>query len=102
VIDTDDKFAKIDVADVGGPNSRFVSLSEDFAGLNRTVNVIFTIRTGVTLPAFGFIKVIFDSDLIVNEVDTTKCFIWDRVAGIYVNAPSCFKRNREISIQLSN
>lgn len=102
VIDTDDKFAKIDVLDVRGPNSRFVSLSEDFAGLNRTVNVIFTIRPAITLPAFGFIKVIFDNDLIINEVDTTKCFIWDRINGVYVNAPSCFKRNREISIQLSS
>ena len=66
------------------------------------MNVIFTIRPGTTLPAFGFIKVIFDNDLVVNEVDTSKCFIWDRVLAAYVNAPSCFKRNREISIQLSS
>ena len=36
----------------------------------------------------------------INEVDITKCKIWEKATLSYVNAATCFKRNREIAIQL--
>ena len=100
IIDEDDQFAKITVADVPTPNAHDYKLSEDFAGLNRTVEVTFELRPGISIPAEGYIKVIFDNDLVINEVDVTKCQIWQTSTKTFIDSKTCFKRNREITLQL--
>jgi hypothetical protein len=52
------------------------------------------------VPANGYINIIFDNGLVINEVTSSSCEIW-RIATLnYGPAKSCFKRGREISIQL--
>lgn len=54
------------------------------------------------MPANGFINIIFDPNLIVGEIISGSCMIWKIATSSYVESPSCFKSNRQITIQIGS
>lgn len=102
VIDQDVQFAKISVYNVPTPNENEIILSEDFSGLGKAIDAIYKFNPSTSIPANGFIKIIFDPNLEINEVDVSKCKVWSSASAGLVLAQTCFKRNREIAIQINN
>lgn len=86
VVDLDKQFAKINVTDVPTPTSSSVQLSEDFSGLVNPIDITYTFNPEKSVPANGFINIIFDKRLIVNEVDISKCLIYSTATGDLVQA----------------
>lgn len=79
-----------------------MDLSEQYAGMNKQVTATFYFTPKVSVPANGFISITFDPNLVVGELVAGSCLIWEIATLSYVEARSCFKRNREISLQLKD
>ena len=79
-----------------------MDLSEQYAGLGKQVTATFYFTPKVSVPASGYISITFDPLLTVGEIVSGSCLIYEIATTSYVAASSCFKRNREISIQLNS
>lgn len=84
------------------PQIYSIALSSQYAGTASTVTLTFTFTPTISIPANGYINIIFDSNLIVGEIVSGSCMIWEIVSSSYVEAQSCFKSNRQISLQIKS
>lgn len=78
-----------------------MALSSQYAGTATTVTLTFSFIPTISVPANGYINIILDSNLIVGEIVSGSCMIWQIATSSYVQSQSCFKSNRQISIQLN-
>ena len=101
VIDEDKQFAKIVVMDVPIPTTFSISMSETLSGLGTAIDVEVSFTPAITVPAGGFIKIIFDPTIVLNEVTTALCQIWDVGLSVWGASATCFKRNREVAVQIN-
>jgi hypothetical protein len=51
------------------------TLSDSYAKESSSVDITFKITPYISIPANGYIKIIFDKNLVVNEVDSAACMI---------------------------
>lgn len=84
------------------PQIYSISLSSQYSGTASSVTLTFAFIPTISIPANGYINIIFDSNLVVGEIVSGSCMIWEIATLSYVQAQSCFKSNRQISIQLKS
>jgi hypothetical protein len=77
-----------------------MTLSEYYSGMNKFVTGTFLFKPKISIPASGYVSITFDATLVVGEIQSTSCLIWQISTSTYVPARTCFKKNREISMQL--
>lgn len=77
-------------------------MSSLYAGSGSTITVTFYFTPTISIPASGYINIIFDTNLVVGEIVTGSCMIWNIVSSAYVSSPTCFKSNRQITIQMGS
>lgn len=102
IIDQDSQFAKVTVNDVPSPEVFSIALSELYSGLGKQVIATFSFNPTISIPASGYISITFDPRLTVGEITAGSCMIYSIATASYVASPNCFKKNREIVIQLGS
>lgn len=65
-------------------------------------NLTFDLNSATGIPASGWIKIIADESLTLKDVSNSKCKVFKISSSIFVDSPNCYKRDKEIFIQLDD
>lgn len=104
LIDRDNRFAKVSVANVPSPSNSWAVLSNSFASSSRVLLARLSLfyTPLITLPASGFISVTFPPEMIVGKLTSGSCQVQNSpLTTDIIDAPGCFKSSRSVFVKIS-
>lgn len=101
-IDNDLSTARIDVLDTPSPVSHSLVSSVTVADGTSFTDLTFNIEPSKNIPGLGQFKLLIDSRLETQGVDISNCQVWAKNVGLFKNAVSCIKRDRDVYIKLTD
>lgn len=104
-IDKDVSEARIMVSEIDAPLANSVATpaypSGPVADGSTLVDIVFTMTPSKTLLQSGLIKILIDERISATGVSNTNCKVFNTKTNQYVQSPSCYKRDRDIFMRIS-